>query len=150
MTLVAAACGDEGTDGETVSFKKGGPPAPRTCVDRWNADQGALAFGRHAYLPGHNSRAGRVFSIDEPRRNLKNGCVVVFAAAESDREYGTVGWFDTEAGSANTGAQGEGWRVISLLPGQTQEQLIALQRSAAEQANVALDESGAIAPFPAQ
>jgi hypothetical protein len=88
-----------------------------------------------------------VFLVDEPRRDLNEACVVVFAASESDREYGTLGWFSVEARNVEGGARKRPWQLITLLPGQTQDQLIELQRSGAQRANIALEESGEITPF---
>jgi hypothetical protein len=140
--LASGGCGGE----EAVNFKKGGPPAPRKCLERWNADQAAVSFGQHAYGPDHDSRAGRVFFVNRPRLGLPNACVVVFAASESDREYGTLGEFSTERRTGN-GPMASGWQFISRFPVESQKERFELQRSGAERANVALGEGGELAPL---
>jgi hypothetical protein len=143
VALLAAGCG--GAEG--VSFKRGGPPAPKKCIERWNADRTSIALGKHAYSNGHDSRAGRLFFVDEPERDLKEACVAVFAASESDREYGTLGGYISETRNVNSGRLERRWRLITFYPVASQDERIALQRSGAEQANVALEESGEIKPF---
>jgi hypothetical protein len=142
--LLVLGCGGE----ETTGFKKGGPPPPKRCLERWNRDEGALSFGRHAYSPGHDSRAGRVFAVKDPKRGLSDACVVVFAAKDSDREYGTLGWFNASRGSGTqTALPQPEWEVIGSLPVETQKQRIELQRSGAERANVALSKDGSLTPL---
>jgi hypothetical protein len=143
VTLLAAGCGG----GEVVSFKKGGPPAPKECIERWNADQTAVALGKHAYSPGHDSRAGRVFFVDEPGRDMRDACVTVFAASESDREYGSLGGYSSETRNVNSGRLERRWRLITFFPTASQDERLILQRSGGERANVALEESGTLAPF---
>jgi hypothetical protein len=140
--LASGGCGGD----KAVSFKKGGPPAPKKCLERWNADQAAVSFGQHAYAPGHDSRAGHVFIVNRPRLGLRNACVVVFAASESDREYGTLGEFST-ASTAENGPVASGWQYISNFPVESQKERIELQRRGAERANVALGEDGELAPL---
>lgn len=141
--LLASGCGGGDT---AVSFKKAGPPAPKKCVERWNRDDDALSAGRHAFSAGHDSRAGRVFHVNEPERDLVNACFVVFAANESDREYGTLGMFSSETRSIS-GLPQTGWRYITLLPVESEQERHGLQRSGAERANVALDKSGKVEPL---
>ena len=145
--LVGAALLTAGCGSEAVSYKKAGPPAPKKCLDRFNADPTALSFGRHAHGPGHDSRAGHVFFVNKPRIGLVNTCVVVFAASESDREYGILGEFSSEIRSIETGLLSRPWQYINVYPGATQQEKIALQRTGAEQANVALDKHGKITPL---
>jgi hypothetical protein len=142
-TLLAAGCGGGGGN-EMVAFKKGGPPAPKQCIERWNGDRTALELGKHAYSPGHDSRAGRVFFVDEPRRELTEACVAVFAASESDLEYGTLGGFNAATRNLNSGQLERRWRQLTFYPARSPDQRVELQRSGAERANVALEESGRI------
>jgi hypothetical protein len=70
----------------------------------------------------------------------------VFAAPESDREYGTLGEFST-ASTAENGPVASGWQYISNFPVESQKERIELQRRGAERANVALGEDGELAPL---
>jgi hypothetical protein len=141
--LLLFGCGGEGT----AAFKKAGPPAPKRCIKRWNQDETALGFGRHAYFPGHDSRAGHVFAVRDPKQGLSDACVVVFAAKDSDREYGTLGWFSSSPNPSQTALPEATWQVISYYPADSEMQRIKLQRTGAEQANVALTKDGTIAPL---
>jgi hypothetical protein len=129
-TVAIAACGDS----EGVAFEKGGRPAPRSCLERWNADQGATTFGTHAYL-GHKSRAAQVFRVAESQGQRPRGCAVVFAVSESDREYGTVGEVSLSAG----------WELMNSFPvlGDPAE----AQRRASSNANASLNSDGRLAPL---
>jgi hypothetical protein len=95
--VIVALSGCGGNEG--VSFERGGPPAPRACLDRWNEDKSATTFGSHAYL-SHDSRAAQVTRVAEGEGRPRRGCAVVFAVAESDREYGTVGKNEPKASAA--------------------------------------------------
>jgi hypothetical protein len=148
IALLAAGCGGGSS---TVGFKKAGPPAPQECIDRFNADESARAAGRHFYSPGHDSRAGHAFFAIDPERGRTDICVVVFAARESDREYGTIGAFggppmppsDADFGS------GEGaWRYTTEFSFTSEKERLAVQKQGAEQANVALHRDGTIAALP--
>lgn len=121
-------CGDN--DG--VAFEKGGPPAPRSCLERWNADQSATEFGKHSYL-SHNARAAQVFRVAEREGQRPRGCAVVFAVSESDREYGTVGEVNFSAD----------WELMNSFPvlGDPAE----VQRSAASNANAKVSSDGRLA-----
>ena len=138
--LLLSACGG---GGGPVAFTKGGPPAPRKCIERWNAEEGALLFGKHAYSPGHDSRAARVFFVNDPERDLPNVCTYVFAVSDSDREFGSVGGF----GGKRPGDDRFTWQYISHYPVKSPKERIALQRSGAEQANVSLHENGKMTPL---
>jgi hypothetical protein len=141
--FAAAGCG--GSEG-SPRLIKGGPPAPAKCLERWNGDETALGFGRHAYSTGHDSRGGRVFAVDDRDRGLEDACVVVFAASESDREFGILGWFSNRERTED-GVFGGGWEVISYYPAESQRERIELQKTGAERANVALGEDGKLTPL---
>jgi hypothetical protein len=134
--VALSACGG-GSDNEGVTFKRGGPPPPAPCIERWNRDQEAIKDGLHAYNPPHDSRAARVFDLGDEYPELNGRCAVVFAVAESDREYGAVGWFDS------TGT----WDVMVFIPSATPEERAEIQRRAREGANARLLESGRLAGF---
>jgi len=134
IAVALAGCGGEGE----VSFKEGGPPPPPQCIERWNADQAALELGKHFYSPGHDLRAAHVARINLPNAGLRNACLVVAAARESDSEYGTIGQFSTA---------GAGWLLINQLPVASQQERLEVQRRGSQQANAELREDGSIAPF---
>jgi hypothetical protein len=134
IALVLPSCGG----GESLAdFKKGGPPPPPKCIERWNADQSALELGKHFYSPGHDSRAGHVDRLEAPNSGQRNQCLAVFAARESDREYGTIGMFTNPAG----------WVPITDLPVESEQERLEVQRLGSLKANVQLREDGSIAPF---
>jgi hypothetical protein len=136
-TLLACAvlwisgCGNS----EGVAFEKGGPQAPRACLERWNADEGARSFGRHAYVAPHNSRAAQVFRVSGQENGRPRECAVVFAVSESDREYGTVGEVSLLGG----------WGLMNEFPS-IGDPAVA-QRKAASNANAQLDSEGRLAPL---
>jgi hypothetical protein len=145
LAAIAPGCGGGSS---TVAFKKGGAAAPPKCLKRWNDDPEALADGKHAYSPGHDSRAGHLFGIDKPEEGLKDACVAVFAADESDREFGILGWYSVAPGKTAEGlVEGGGWDVITYYPVSSQEERIALQKKGADEANVSLGEDGKLAPL---
>jgi hypothetical protein len=126
-------CGSAGT----VPFKKSGSPPPADCLKRYNSDPNARVLGKHAYSLSHGSRAARVFQLNKPAYGLRNECAVVYADVESDREYGTLGQFSNR----------KVWLLISDYPERSERDRIALQRSAAESANVKLNKDGTLTPF---
>jgi hypothetical protein len=121
---------------DTSTFRKGGPPAPPECVKRYNDNPDAHRLGQHAYGQGHESRAAHVFRITDPENGLRQRCAVIFAAAQSDREYGLLGAIDYPGG----------WNYTTELRA-TPEKRVEIQKLGAEQANVALESDGKIAPF---
>ena len=130
VVLSLSGCGD----GDGVAFKKAGPPAPRACLERWNADENATSFGRHAHAAPHNSRAAQVFRVAVEEGSPRE-CAVVFAVSESDREYGTVGEVSYSGG----------WELMNYFsalgdPG-------VAQRKAARNANAQLDSDGRLTPL---
>jgi hypothetical protein len=128
--VTVSGCGDS----EGVAFEKGGPPAPRSCLDRWNADQNATGFGRHSYL-SHHSRAAQVFRLAEREGAGSRGCAAIFAVSESDREYGTVGEVSFSAG----------WELMNNVPALGDP--VEAQRRAAGNANARLSSDGRLAPL---
>ena len=131
-SLVGTGCGDDASGG----FEKGGAPAPRECVERYNENPGAHALGTHAYGTGHDSRAAHVFRITDSENGLERSCAVIFAAMDSDREYGTLGAIEYPSG----------WDYTTRLR-VTPDRRAEIQRLGAEQANVALESDGTLSGF---
>ena len=143
--LSLVACGGGSSQ---ASFKKSGPPPPQQCLERWNGDEEALAAGKHAYSPGHDSRAARVTLENLPAQQLKNVCMVIFAASRSDREYGILGNYST-APKQTTDVSGlveSVWQPITYLPVDSEQERLQRQRSG-EMANSGLSEDGKLAPL---
>jgi hypothetical protein len=137
VSCLALLFGCGGSAETTVGFKRAGPPPPQACVKKFNESPTAIAAGSHAYSPGHDSRAGHVFKMTDRSVPLLNSCVVVFAAKDSDREYGILGEVDFLT------AGWDGMANLSLTPAER----AALQRKGAEQANIELREDGTIVPL---
>jgi hypothetical protein len=136
-TALVVALG--GCGGSSLApFTKGGPPPPPDCIKKWNADQQALGLGKHFYAQGHDSRAAHVVNLDIEGGSLKNSCLVVMAARDSDREYGTIGMFTDQTGH---------WELISYLPLDSEQKLLEIQATGSKQANSELKDDGSIAPF---
>jgi hypothetical protein len=131
--MAVAACSGEAA---TVPFKKGGPPAPASCIERYNKDDTALSLGKHAYSLRHGSRAARVFTVFRPAHG-GHLCVVVYADVESDREYGTLGQFSF----------GSQWLLMTEYAVRSEKERLDLQRTGAEQANAKLNSDGTLTPF---
>lgn len=130
--ICVAGCGDGGGAG----FEKSGSPPPRECVKRYNENPAATRLGLHAYAPGHESRAAHVFRITSPENGLERSCAVIFAARDSDREYGVLGAIDYTGGWDYT-------TQLSATPAKRAE----IQRLGSEQANVALGSDGTLSLF---
>jgi hypothetical protein len=138
--LVLACCvalaGCSGNGAATVPFKRGGPPPPPSCIERYNGDETALSFGKHAYSLRHGSRAARVFTVFKPAHGGL-WCVVVYADVESDREFGTLGQFGV----------GNQWTPLTEYPVRSEKERLDLQRTGAERANSKLNEDGTLTAF---
>ena len=128
--LLVTGCGD------SAGFKKSGQPPPRECVKRYNDNPAAIALGLHAYGGGHDSRAAHVFRITDEQNGLEESCAVIFAASDSDREYGLLGAVDYPSG----------WDYTTQLQ-VTPQKRAEIQRLGAEQANVALESDGTLSTF---
>ncbi len=143
--LSLVACGGGSSQ---ASFKKSGPPPPPQCLERWNANEEALAAGQHAYSTGHDSRAARVTLENLPQQQLKNVCMVIFAASRSDREYGILGNYSTASKPTrdSTGLFVSVWQPITDLPVDSEQERLQRQRSG-EMANSGLSKDGKLAPL---
>jgi hypothetical protein len=134
LAVAVAGCGGS----SLAPYTKGGPAPPEDCIKKWNADEQALSLGKHFYAQGHDSRAAHVVNLDIEGTNVKEGCLVVMAARDSDREYGTIGMFTDQTGV---------WQLISDLPLPSEQKLLEIQATGSKQANCELKDDGSIAPF---
>jgi hypothetical protein len=135
MALVSNGCSSTGQ--KTVGFKVGGAPAPRGCIKSHNGSPSAVSWALHSYGDGHQSRAAHVFRMTDRSVPLINSCVVIYAAAEDDREYGILGEVDYLTAGWDTMAN------LSLTPSKR----AALQKLGATQANAALRSDGTLVPL---
>ena len=133
VIALSAGCSGEAA---TVPFKKGGPPPPAGCLERYNKDETATTLGKHAYSLRHGSRAARVFSVYRPAHG-GHLCFVVYADVESDREYGTLGQFSF----------GSQWLLMTEYAVQSEKERLAIQRTGAERANAKLNSDGTLSSF---
>jgi hypothetical protein len=130
VAVVVAGVGC-GSGGETAA------PAPERCVDSWNADEGALRFGRHVYNT-HDSHQAEVALLQaaDGNPNIAAGgdCAVIFAIPESDIEYGTVGLVVTKLG----------WAPMQELARDDEDALFGIQADASGAVNATLFPDGTI------
>ena len=145
IVLALVACGNGSSQ---AAFNKSGPPPPQQCLQRWNSDEEALAAGKHAYSPGHDSRAARVTLEDLPQEQLENVCMVIFAASRSDREYGILGNYSAAAKPSrdSSGLIQAVWQPITYLPVNSEQERLERQRSG-EMANSGLSQDGKLEPL---
>jgi hypothetical protein len=116
-----------------------GGPAPDECVKAWNADNAALAYGRHNFtfhkyegaLVTYLDDAGEVVDADEGR------CAVVFPSRALDPEPPAAGQI----------LEGRQWMPISTLDRVELPRVAELQAEAAGEPNTHLDVYGRITAF---
>ena len=121
VILAAVGCGGAGTPAQAPA---GGAAASHAsaCAQAFNAEH-AADFGRHAFTE-HDSRTARVGEID-------GECAVVFAVAEDDPEYGTLGIV----------REGESWIPLNYLG---RRRATSEQRAAAGAVNADVRPSGEV------
>jgi hypothetical protein len=125
-SLAAAGCGSTSTADN---------PAPDRCIERWNEDSVARTLGEHAY-DDHEIRRALVEETTAPEaKNVRaeRTCLVVFAAQEGDPEEGQLGLVVTRFG----------WSQLFEL-GLDEEELLELQRSAADESNAGVFPDGSL------
>ncbi len=123
--LALAGCGSSSS----------GPEAPDRCLDRWNEDSVAKTLGKHAY-DDHEIRRALVEETTAPKaKNVRSEqtCLVVFEVQEGDPEEGQLGLVITRFG----------WSQLFEL-GLTDEELLDLQRSAADSSNASVFPDGSL------
>jgi hypothetical protein len=119
-----------------LSGGESGPEAaapPPGCIERWNSDPAARAFGIHNYGAHRYTRVQMLLLDDRGRPSERGDCGVVFAAQSLDPEPGA-------AAQVRVGGQ---W-VAVVGRGTTEEQVGVLQSQALENANATLGPAGTI------
>jgi hypothetical protein len=112
------------------------PPSPE-CVEAWNADPEATAYGRHNFN-FHRYEGALVTFLDQAAEEVGEGegeCAVVFPSRVLDSEPIAAGQL----------LQGRVWKPISSLEGIDLTRVAELQVLAAEAPNAALDGTGELA-----
>jgi hypothetical protein len=130
IVAIVALTGGSGDAEERAT----GPP-PERCVRAWNADQAALAYGRHNFN-FHDYEGALVTYLDDAAREIAPGeggrCAVVFPSQV----------LDAEPFAAGQVLDGRRWAPISQLPGVELTVVAELQVTAASAPNAALEDSG--------
>jgi hypothetical protein len=125
VAVVALAGGDSGPEEE---------PLELACVERWNADEAALAYGRHNFN-FHDYEAARVIRLSVPAGARLGGeespCSVVFPSET----------LDPEREAAGMAFLGGSWTALSSV-GFDDIRLAELQAEAAASPNAAIDRQG--------
>jgi hypothetical protein len=113
------------------------PSAPVECVEAWNADQEAIAYGIHNF-GGHGyteALVTRMTVAAEPAEGERGLCVVTFPALTLDREPVAAGQI----------LRDDRWTPISQLDGVELTRLAELQAEAAAGSNATLSREGVLA-----
>lgn len=113
-------------------------PPPTECIEGWNSDERAVAFGNHnsvshAYLEVQVTRLTRRGSdAESPEEGV---CAVIFARTSLDPEPGAAAQIQRPNGS---------WIPLSEQPGVDQQALAKLQSEAVGLANADLETDGTL------
>jgi hypothetical protein len=128
--VVAVALGGGGDEPEPVTVDA-------ACVEAWNDDPVALAYGRHNFN-FHDYEAALVTHLDAAAKEVPAGdaslCAVIFPSRA----------LDPEPFAAGEVLRDGAWVAISDLPGVEVTRVAELQAKAAESANVAIDGQGSL------
>jgi hypothetical protein len=112
--------------------------APPTCVDAWNEDPAARAYGRHNFT-FHLYEGALVQFLNADAQPVGPGqgglCAVVFPSQA----------LDPEPFAAGQVLQDKRWTPISELPGVDLNRVAELQVTAANSPNTTLDDRGELA-----
>ena len=133
VVIVAAAGG-----GEESGASASGPVAE--CIDAWNEDGIATAYGRHnsTFHDYEDVRVTRLELADGKLNESESGeCAVVFGAVELDREPVAAGQL----------LQGRTWTPFTLLGGVELSRVEELQLEAKESPNAGIDVQGRLTPL---
>ena len=113
---------------------------PSECVEAWNADPQALAYGQHNY-GSHGYDRVQVTRLTEeaetPTGDDQGLCTVIFGALELDTEPIAAGEVRVEGA----------WQPISLRPGVELTRVAELQAIAVGEANSSLTGEGRLQPY---
>ena len=131
LAAVVAAVALSGGDGGP-----GAPPLDAACVEDWNDDEAALAYGRHNFN-FHDYEAVRVVHLEVPAGaevgGERNPCAVLFPSETLDPE-------PEAAGMAFLGGT---WITLSSV-GFDEIRRAELQAEAADAPNAAIDRQGSL------
>jgi hypothetical protein len=119
-----------------LSGGESGPEAaapPPGCIERWNSDPAARAFGIHNYGSHRYTRVQMLLLDTRGRPSERGDCGVVFAAQSLDPEPGA-------AAQVHVGGQ---WQAL-IGQGTSGERLGELQSEALANANATLGPAGTI------
>ena len=134
VIIVVAVASGGGSEGRDVVA------APQPCIDAWNDDQAALAYGRHNFS-FHEYTGALVTYLTEDGREVGAGegglCAVVFPSRA----------LDPEPFAAGQVLRKDLWFPISELQGMELSRLAELQVLAAGSPNTTLDVQGTLAPL---
>ncbi len=131
IAVVAVASGGDSDERATVA-------APAHCVEAWNADQAARAYGRHNFS-FHLYEGALVTFLSKTGEEVGEGegglCAVIFPSQA----------LDPEPFAAGQALKGRSWLPISAFPGIDLARLAELQVIAAGSPNTTLDVQGELA-----
>jgi hypothetical protein len=127
VVVAALAGGGEGGDAQAA--------APSECIQAWNTDPDAIAYGRHNF-GSHGYDDVQVTMLTpkatEPAEGERGVCAVIFGALQ----------LDSEAAAAGQLLLGNAWEPIALQNGVELTRVGELQQVAAGRANASLDGGG--------
>jgi hypothetical protein len=108
-------------------------PAPEECIESWNADRSAIAYGVHNFgTHGYtDARVGRLPATAEPAGD-DGLCAVTFPSLTLDQEPIAAGQV----------LRGDRWLPISTLDGVELTRVAELQAEAAASSNAVLSPEG--------
>jgi hypothetical protein len=133
VVVVAVASG--GSDDERAAVA-----APTRCVEAWNADKAARAYGRHNFS-FHLYKGALVTFLTTDGAEVGGGegglCAVIFPSEA----------LDPEPFAAGQVLDGRRWKAISELAGVELTRVAELQVMAAGSPNTTLDIRGVLAPL---
>ena len=133
IVVVAVASAGDSDDQAVIA-------PPQSCVEAWNADPAALAYGRHNF-DFHHYTGALVTFLAEGAVEVGPGevglCAVIFPSEA----------LDPEPFAAGQVLQGRTWKPISELAGVELTRLAELQVQAAGAPNTSLDDRGELAPL---
>ena len=131
--VIAVASGGDSDDRETVA-------APQRCIEAWNRDQAALAYGRHNFS-FHLYKGALVTYLTKTGQEVGAGegglCAVIFPSQA----------LDPEPFAAGQVLRGKLWIPIAELDEMELSRLAELQVLAAGSPNTTLDVQGVLGPL---